>query len=102
MKQKYLFLPLTAALLLSLPATPALAIYAPEPPSIPVVPPPPPVVPVGIAVQAAQISANTINVTQFKGGNPVAQDLQAAEAEKTVETVTPPENAELAPKSPRN
>jgi len=110
MKHRHLFLTLTATLLLSLPSTPVLAIHdvpvVPPPPVVPVVPPPP-VVPVGIAVQAAQISANTINVTQFKGGDPlapetVAQDPPADEAEKTAETVAPPENDGLAPKSPRN
>ncbi|WP_423934510.1 hypothetical protein [Chlorobium sp.] len=52
-------------------------------------------------IPAVQIGANTINVTQFKTGDPetpkaVAQDTPAAE------TVAPPENGELAPKSPRN
>lgn len=105
MKHKYLFFPLTVAMLLSLSPVTSMAICVPEPP--PTCPPvitPPPVVPainVPSIIPAVQIGANTINVTQFKTGDPetpkaVAQDTPAAE------TVAPPENGELAPKSPRN
>jgi hypothetical protein len=106
MKHKHLFLPLTVAILLSLSPVTSMACI-PEPAPVPVVPPPPPVVPnVPSIIPAVQIGANTINVTQFKTGDPgtkaVAQDPPAAEPDKAAETAAPPENGELAPKSPRN
>lgn len=101
---------MTVAILLSLTPVTSMAICVPEPP--PTCPPvitPPPVVPainVPSIIPAVQIGANTINVTQFKPGDPgtkaVVQDPPAAEPDKAAETAAPPENGELAPKSPRN